>query len=296
MSKEIIQFKNELELKNILNKQYMKQVENLFGDNDRALEFMTNAVALVQRIPDLKDCAPESFFNSLMTMASLRLMPSSVSGEAFILPYKGIAQFQLGYKGLITLLYRAGMRSIVVEIVYSKDNFSMLNGEINHTFDPFSNGRGTAIGAYVIFELPSGGKIYKAMSKKEIIEIGEKFSKSFKSTFSPWDEKNDPQLWMWKKTVLKQAAKLAPTNPELARAIAEDNKDSIFNRPTDSQAVFPAPKDDWTEQEDAILAIQSLDKLTSYFADLPAEAKIVLKTMYDAQKAILEQENKDSVV
>lgn len=296
MTKAIITFKNEGDVMTVISKQYQKAIENFFGDSKLALEFGSNVRTSLQRNPGLIDCSPDSLLNSFMTMASLKLMPSGVSGEAFVLPYKGEAQFQLGYKGIVTLFYRAGIRSIVAEIVYSNDTFSMLNGEINHVFDPFSDNRGVARGAYVILELPSGTKIPKAMSKKEILDIGKKFSKSFSSSFSPWDEKNDPQLWMWKKTVLKQSAKLAPTNPELARAIAEDNKDSVLNRTGDSSVMFPAPKDDFSEQEETILGITKLEKLNAYFADLSAEAKIALKPIYDGQKAILEQEVKDSVV
>ena len=62
---------------------------------------------MVQRTPKLLECTPETLLNSCMTMASLKLMPSGVSGEAFVLPYKnkGVmeAQFQLGYQGLVTL-------------------------------------------------------------------------------------------------------------------------------------------------------------------------------------------------
>ena len=45
---------------------------------------------------------------------------------------------------------------------------------------------------------------------------------------TPWDEDQDPQGWMWIKTVLKQLAKLVPKNDRIIQAIAEDNKDSIL--------------------------------------------------------------------
>lgn len=296
MSKELTQFKNEGDVMAVISKQYQKAIENFFGDPKLALEFGSNVRTSLQRNSKLIDCSPESLINSFMTMASLKLMPSGVSGEAFVLPYKGEAQFQLGYKGIVTLLYRAGMRSIVAEIVYSKDTFSMLNGEINHAFDPFSDIRGAAIGAYVIIELPTGGKIYKAMSKKEIMDVGKKFSKSFNSDFSPWDEKNDPQLWMWKKTVLKQASKLAPTNPEFALAIAEDNSDSVISdrKETKSLPESNLDLDELANQEGALFSCKTIEQLNNTFADMPGEFKTKLKTIYEGQKAILEQETKDS--
>jgi recombination protein RecT len=204
----------------------MKQINNFFGDERKALKFLSSVTASVQRNPALLECEPSSVINSFVTMASLELMPSDVSGEAYVIPYKQQAQFQLGYQGLVTLFYRAGVRSIAAEIVYEKDDFKYVNGQVEHSPDVFSDARGDAKGAYVIVTLQAGGVITKVMSKKEIIGIGQKFSKSYKSDYSPWQEKNDPQLWMWKKTVMKQAAKLIPKNETIFKAIDEDNQDS----------------------------------------------------------------------
>lgn len=222
----IIAIKSEKDLKQVLATEYMKSIQNFFGDEQKALEFLSNVVASVQRNPKLLDCKPETLLNSFMVMASLKLMPSGVSGEAYVIPYKGEAQFQLGYQGLVTLFYRAGVKSIVAEIVRQHDTFSYLNGEVRHVPDVFSDNRGEAIGAYVIVTLQAGGVIAKVMSKKEIMAIGKKFSQSFSSEYSPWNEKNDPELWMWRKTVLKQAAKLVPKNETIFKALAEDNKDA----------------------------------------------------------------------
>jgi recombination protein RecT len=231
MTNKIRPINNETDLKMVLASQYQKQIQNFFGDEKRALEFLSNVVASVQRTPKLIECTPESLINSFITMASLKLMPSGVSGEAYVLPYniKGtmVSQFQLGYQGLVTLFYRAGVRSIVAEIVYENDKFEYTNGELKHSPDVFSEDRGQAKGAYVIVELQAGGKVTKVMSKKQILDIAKKFSKSF-SGFGPWSEGQDPELWMWKKTVLKQVAKLVPKNETIFKAIAEDNKDSVI--------------------------------------------------------------------
>ena len=82
------------------------------------------------------ECTPESLINSFIMMASLKLMPSGVSGEAYVLPYenrsKGIceAQFQLGYQGLVTLFYRAGVDAIYADIVREHDTIKILNGNL----------------------------------------------------------------------------------------------------------------------------------------------------------------------
>lgn len=230
MSQELTVIKTTDNLRLVLAGGHQKQLVNFFGDEKKALRFLSAVVAAAQRTPELLECTKESVINSFMTMASLGFLPSSVSGEAYVLPYDnrkaGVieAQFQLGYQGIVTLLYRAGVKSIVSEIVYEKDQFRITNGHIVHEPDVFSDDRGKPKGAYAIITLKDGGQVEKVMSKKEILEIAERYSKSYKSNFSPW--KNDAQLWMWKKTVLKQAAKLAPKNDDFAAAIGEDNRDS----------------------------------------------------------------------
>ena len=222
------QFDNVNDLKMVLATTYRRQIDNYFGDPKLALRFLSGVVSAVQRTPKLLECEPVSVINSFMTMAQLELMPSDVSGEAYVLPYKNVAQFQLGYQGLITLFYRSGAKDVNAEIVYKNDSFKFVNGQVQHEPDVFNDNRGEAIGAYVIVTVQGGGKVAKVMSKKDILAIAAKFSKSYKSSHSPWDVANDPELWMWKKTVLKQVAKLVPKNQTIVHAISEDNKDSII--------------------------------------------------------------------
>ena len=226
--------KTETDLKVALAGQYRKQIENFLGSPEKALEFLSNVVASVQRTPKILECEPTSVINSFMLMASLKLMPSGVSGEAFVIPYniKGtmVAQFQLGYQGLITLLYRAGNREVIAELVREHDKFVLSRGKITHEVDPrkTKEQRGEWIGAYAIIATANGGTVEQYMTKDDILAHAKKFSKSFNSEYSPWNPENDPEGWLPRKTVLKQAGKLAPKNETLVRAIAADNRDSII--------------------------------------------------------------------
>lgn len=229
-------FKSETELKAVLAGEYQRQIANFFGDQQKALEFLSNVVASVQRTPKLLECTAGSVVNSFMLMAALKLMPSGVSGEAFVLPYKNKngtteAQFQIGYQGIVTLLYRAGNRGVVAELVRKNDKFSLINGKIQHEVDPLKSRkeRGEVIGAYAIITTSTGGTVETFMRTEDILAHAAKFSKSYKSSFSPWNGDQDPEGWMPRKTVLKQCAKLAPKNETLNRAIAEDNKDSVIS-------------------------------------------------------------------
>lgn len=228
-------FKSEVDLKKFIATNYMAQIKNFFGDEKQAMKFLSSMMADVQKTPTLLECEPSSVINSYMTMAQLGLMPSGVSGEAYVLPYnKGqnlkVAQFQLGYQGIITLFYRAGGQSVRSEIVREHDDFSYENGVINHKIDIMKSNkaRGDAVGAYAIGTV-NNIEITKVMNKEDIMLMGSKFSKSFSTNFTPWKETNDPELWMWKKTVLKQLAKMLPKNETINKAFAEDNEDSIVS-------------------------------------------------------------------
>ena len=229
-----ITIKTQDDLRLILAKQYKQQVMNYFRDEKQAMKFLSGVMGAVQRTPKLLECEAATLINAFMTMAQLELMPSGVSGEAYVIPYKNSgkmeAQFQLGYQGLITLFYRSGGARVRAEIVREHDTFSYENGEIRHSVDirKSREDRGEAIAAYAIATV-NGQDIALAMNKNDIIGYGERFSKSFKSEYSPWNEKNDPELWMWKKTVLKQLGKLLPKNETVNRAIAEDNKESVMH-------------------------------------------------------------------
>lgn len=224
-------------VKHNLNTKYITQVTNFYdGDKRAAMRFMTGFIDHIRRQPRLMECNTLSLINSAMMIASFRFTPSTVSGEAYIIPYKsqrnGLeAQFQMGYQGYVTLFYRAGVRAIQGEIVRENDEFSLINGVPSHKVDPRKGreARGAAIGAFVKVVLPSGEPVYKYMNGEDILAHGKKFSKAFNKDDSPWKESNDPELHMWKKTVLLQMKSTLPKNSELLRAMEEDFKDSTVS-------------------------------------------------------------------
>ncbi len=106
------------------------------------------------------------------------------------------------------------------------------------------------------------------MGKTEIFSIRDKFSKSKDSPSSPWNESRDPELWMWKKTVLKQVAKLVPKNERIIEAIEIDNKnDTDFEEieqeprkivPPDLSKIIPPPEKE--EKKEAEVKIETTEE------------------------------------
>lgn len=233
----------------LAQKDTYQQILNYFGgDEEITRKFVSSAVHVCRKVPALlTECDRTSLLESLITCADLKLFPSSASGEAFIIPYKKgkeggkIAQFQLGYQGLITLGYRSGMKEIVAELVRKNDIFKISRGKITHDVDPLKTRkeRGNVIGAYAIIVTPTGGTVESFMRMEDIQEHAKKFSKSYNSEYSPWEPANDPEGWMPRKTVLKQTFKLAPKNETIARALELDNRDSVISDRDERRRIDP---------------------------------------------------------
>lgn len=177
------------------------------------------ALTLIRKNPDLADCTTESFLGALMTCSQLGFEPGSPTQEAFIVPYKGEATFQLGYQGMVTLFYQHPMASSVkVETVRENDYFEHEEGlEEKLVHRPCKTGpRGKAIAYYSVARLINGGRTFKVMYPAEIEERRQKLpSKNSPAWRNSYDE-------MAKKTVLRNHFKALPKSAELARAMAHD--------------------------------------------------------------------------
>lgn len=212
-----------------LFKNHYNTLVNFMKNEDNAKKFMSAVVYSVQKTPKLLECKRESLMNAFMTCAEFGMYPSSASWECYILPYGTDAQFQLWYQGLITLFYRAWLQAIRSEIIRENDKFEYVNWQIKHIVDIFKSQkeRWKPMGAYAIATI-NNQEIAKAMNFEDILKF-KGFSKSSGSSYSPWNETKDPELWMWKKTVIKQLAKLLPKNETINKAVEIDNQDSIIN-------------------------------------------------------------------
>lgn len=215
--------------------EYMKQITNYYrGNKEEAMAFLTSSVEYIRKVPKLLDCDRTSLLSALMISAQLRLMPSGVMGEAYIIPYASEAKFQLGYQGIITLIWRTGqVKSMKAIVVYKNEHFRYEEGidtVLEHTPTKFGEKKGEPIGVYAVAETVNGGRVFTVMSKEQVLDIKE-LSKAKASKESPWNSDKDPEMWMWKKTCLIQLAKLLPKSKDVRKAIEEDYKGEGMNRP-----------------------------------------------------------------
>ena len=103
--------------------------KGLMGTNLTAERFERLVFSAWNSNPKLKLCTPISFLAAAMTSAQLGLEPNTPLGQAYIIPYGNKATFQIGYKGLLTLLWRSSeIQTVDAQTVYEKDEFEFEYG------------------------------------------------------------------------------------------------------------------------------------------------------------------------
>ena len=92
-----------------------------------ASRLIRTVIVSCERTPKLCECDRQSLFNAAMTFAVLGLEVDGVTGQGYLIPFKGIAQPVIGYKGLNTLGARAGL-TICGGVVREGDEFEYREG------------------------------------------------------------------------------------------------------------------------------------------------------------------------
>lgn len=187
--------------------------------------FTRMALSALNNTPKLKECSQLSFLAAMMNAAQLGLEPNTPLGQAYLIPYKNKGklecQFQIGYKGMIDLVYRnEQVQMIQAQIVYENDYFEYELGlESRLIHRPALDNRGEMTLVYALFRLKNGGYGFEVMSREDIIKYAEKYSQGINSSYSPWKSNFED---MAKKTVIKRVLKFAPLKTDFLRAMATD--------------------------------------------------------------------------
>lgn len=187
--------------------------------------FTRMALSALNTTPKLSECSQISFLAALMNAAQLGLEPNTALGQAYLIPYNNKGnlecQFQIGFKGLIDLVYRNDqVQSIQAHCVYSNDEFEYelgLNSKLIHK--PALKDRGEFVLVYALFKLENNGYAFEVMSKADIDNHAQKYSKGYSSSYSPWKSNYEE---MAKKTVIKKVLKYAPLKTDFLRAVTTD--------------------------------------------------------------------------
>ncbi len=182
-------------------KSIQQRFESILGK--KAQGFISSVLQVINGNKLLKTADPQTVLNAAATAASLDLPINPNLGFAWIVPYKGQAQFQIGWKGFVQLALRSGQyKRINVTEVYENQfvSFNRLTEELVSDFDKI--GEGEIVGYASYFRLLNGMEKMTYWSKEEVIKHAKKYSKAYSSAHSPWKDKDQFHA-MAKKTVLK---------------------------------------------------------------------------------------------
>lgn len=211
-------FAQLLDSENVKNR--IKQVLN-----EKSTQFITSALSLVNSDTKLQECEPASIFNACLVSASLNLPINNNLGFAYIIPYGGKAQFQIGYKGFIQLALRTGQFKTINATDVRKGEikyFNRLSGEIEFEWieDEAEREKKEVIGYVSYFELSNGFSSTFYMTKEKVYKHAKKHSQMFKKDSGFWKDDFDS---MALKTVTKlNLSKNSPLSIDMQKGIIAD--------------------------------------------------------------------------
>lgn len=216
---------------------FKKKFEEMLGK--KAAGFISSVIAVTNSSNYLMKADPATVIGAAAQAAMLDLPINQSLGFAYIVPYKGAAQFQLGYKGYIQLAQRSGQYvDIGAKTVYE--------GELeyeNRLLDKFRFGERTSdkvIGYLAYFRLTNGFEKMLYMTIDEAQAHAKKYSQNYKGGTDKWGLADFNV--MAEKTVLKRLlSKYGPLSIEsvqMSQALANDGGVISMNNDGDFDVNF----------------------------------------------------------
>ena len=186
---------------------------------DRVIQMATTLIA---QNPKIAECSASSLMGAVMQASILGFKPVSALGECYFVPYGGEVQFQVGYKGYISLARKSGNLETIHSFVVRKDDDFEYELGLHPILKHIPNGSdGDITHAYAVVKYKDGGYNFVVLSRQEIerLRCRSPFQKPDK-VLGAW--KTDYEA-MCKAKAIKQLAKFMPSEIEdLHRASQSD--------------------------------------------------------------------------
>ena len=196
---------NSPTLQQMLNLPSIKRRFEELLDN-AAPSFISSLLTVFNSNPKLRECSPSSILSAAGIAAALKLPINPSLGFAYIVPYKGHASFQIGFKGMIQLAMRSGQYRTLNSGAVRAGQIK----EIDFETGEIVRGEKTSdevVGYVAYLELINGFKKTLYMTVDELKSHAEKYSQSYAYDLrygkrsSVWSTNFDA---MARKTVLKR--------------------------------------------------------------------------------------------
>lgn len=240
-------------------------VAGKFLTPDRFLRLAVNAV---KKTPLLLKCDTQSVLGAFMTSAALGLEPNTIQQQAFLIPYKKRrkegnqwidsyeCQFQIGYRGFVTLAYRSPqIDSLQAESIHKNDHFEhMLGSKSFLEYRKALTDRGDLIGSFCFVKLSSGAEVATILPLSEVVKIRSKsetynaLARAVEQAENDKDRKKAEEKFaetpwvMWEddmaaKSAIKKQGKQLPLNPGDALIAAAEIDDNAERNVIDLKAM-----------------------------------------------------------
>lgn len=217
-------------------------------------EFVSNLIALTESDKALQNCNPSELMKCAMNATALNLPLNKNLGYAYVVPYKGVPQFQMGYKGFIQLAIRSGQYK-TINTTEVREGEIKRNKFTGHTEFLRENENGKVIGYLAYIEMLNGFQQSLYMSVEQVQAHAKKYSTNFaKYGTGLWKDEFD---LMAKKTVIKLLLnRYGVLSTQMQQALTYDQADSkgdYIDNPRHRQVADAEiiEQDEPTEQEQA---------------------------------------------
>lgn len=152
--------------------------------------FISAIISAVQTNPALQECNNASIVSAALLGETLKLSPSPQLGQYYMVPFEDkkrgekVAQFIIGYKGMIQLALRSGQYKKLNVLAIKEGElirYDPLNEEIEVSMiqDEEEREKAPTIGYYAMFEYLNGFRKTMYWSKSKMLAHADRYSAAF---------------------------------------------------------------------------------------------------------------------
>jgi len=210
-----------------------KKVINKTIGSSNGQRFMSAIISAVNVNPGLQECDNKSILSGALLGESLKLSPSPQLGHYYLVPFNDrergkVAQFILGYKGIVQLALRSGQYKRLNVLAIKEGELIRFDPltediEVNLIMDERVREETPTIGYYAYFEYLNGFRKAMYWSRDKMEAHAERYSAGYRAkkgkTF--WEKDFDGMAY---KTMLRQLiSKWGIMSIEMQEAYRFDN-------------------------------------------------------------------------
>ena len=188
----------------------------------QAADFKTAIITLYNTADSLRRCSPTGIIQAGLNSVKYNFPLDNNLGFCYVVPYKGFAQFQIGWRGYVQLAQRTG-QYLCINVTEVKQGeylgFDIASGRPK-LGEPAENREELPdVGYLAYFKLLNGAEYYYYQTRQQVEAFKNRYSPAVNC--GPWVSNFSE---MAKKTVLKHLLKnFGPLTAEVASALKADS-------------------------------------------------------------------------